>query len=434
MTSVENNLIKTKDYSDDYAGYFLPVQVIYQIEKYDINSIVSNLFKYKKAKTDFLAFRLHSFNDTTDSLTKLVVRANSYAQEKKFLKVLDSLLDVISSLNTPNNIHKYRDFFNLHYPDGLATYIQEEKDLLIGIEQRDFEHFKYFLFRDVFNYAFDSTFVLYQKDTIPLYIVADSSSKYLTMDIGHDPLNNIFVTGVVKTGKTIKVYVAKITKHVLHWVKFIPVPQGYSVLSAKIYPYTDGVVVDICQENMENTGYNSFYRFDQVGNRGFSFRSDVDFVPRSIFYDDINNYMVVAYKGRDKVKSYSPGKLVLEKWDVSQKKNIWRLEFDHTGDFVNIIRFDSVYYAFVNYNRFVDNQGKVYSSTSNSIGVIRITESGEMLSFTPIEKAGQFYLVYSLKLSSEKFNLLGFQTEPFDFRKQSFNQLPALRSIIINKF
>ena len=434
LTRVENSLLGQTKYSDDYTGYFLPTQIIFQIEKYDINSIVGNILKYKKAKTDLLAFRLHKFNDTTDTTVKLVARANFYSQEEKMFHALDSMLDVVQGLNNEVNIHKYKDFFNLHFSKGLDYYIAGERRLLKVLEQKDREHFKYFIFRDVFNYSYDSAFVLYHGDTLRLYPWLGHVTRFVIMDVGHDPLYNIFVAGVMQKGGSWSVFVAKATKGTVQWLKTIPIEHGYLVPIVRVFPYTDGVVIDVYQVNNQGKGYNAFYRFDQLGNKGFTLRSQVRFVPRFIYYDDINGYLISAYKGMDRDKWYSSDSLVIEKWNIGQKHLMWRHSFAQDGQMVNIQRFDSVYYAFVNYTSFTDQSGRVFSSDSNSVGVIRITESGVVLQFNPLKQVDGLYLIYALKLTSRKIDLLGFNSAPFPLHKRKFDQLPELRSIIINKF
>ncbi len=434
LKALERKLLDAKKYSDDYSGYMLPTKVIYLIEKYDINSVVSNILKYEKTKTDFLAYRLHKFNDTTDSATKLIVRAAAYEQEKDFVHRLDSLLEMISSQDNEANIHKYKDFFSRHFPSGLQPFVKQESHRLDTLLKSDFEHFKYFVFRDIVNYAFDSTVAFYHGDTIRLYVSAGHLAKYVTMDIGRDPLNNIFVAGVTQQRGTWKVFVAKVGKNNVSWVKTIPIETGYMVPMVKVYPYTDGVVVDINEQTAGGNGKNIFYRFDQVGNKGFTVQSDVKFVPRFIFYDDINGYLVAAYKGLDRELTYSPDSLVIEKWDIGQKHRVWKYSFAHTGDFVNVIRFDSVYYGFVNYKSIGIPGGEKYTSTASRPGVVRITESGQVLGFEPLLEGRKFYLLHALKLTSKKIDLLGFSSDPIRYRYVKFDQLPELKAIIINKF
>ncbi len=434
MMALERKFLKTKVYSDKYLGYFLPSPVIYQIEKYDINSIMTNLLEYNKIKTDFLAYRLHVYNDTTDSLTKLIVRANSYAHEDMLLTQMDSMLRVISELNVPENTRKYEGFFHTNFPHGLAPYIAKERVQNLNMHKKDFEHFKYFLYRDVFHYSFDSSYVVYNNDTIKLFISTGQPSKYVTMDVGKDPLNNLFVAGVENSGHKWKIFVCKLTNTTVQWLKTMPINKDFTVPQIKLYPYTDGVVIDVYETSSQAQGNNTFYRFDQIGEQGFTFRSNVRSVPRFIYYDDINNFLIAAYKGNDREEPYSADTLIIEKWDINKKQKIWRYNFVHTGQFVNVLRYDSVYYAFVNYTKFVGTNGKAFRSGANDVGVIRITESGKIMPFRPLEKTKYFYLIYTIKLSSQKFDVLGFQASPFDFKHEKFGQLPPLKSIIINKF
>ena len=433
LSAHERKLLKEKVYSDDFSGYNLPIKIIYQIEKYDLNSIVSNILKYKKIKTDFLAFRLHKYNDTTDTLIKLVVRANSYNREQQVLTQLDSLLNQISLLDKPSNVEKFQKFFEKHFSAGVQSFIRNEKQQINKLYYSDKEHFKYFIFRDIFYYPFDSSFVIYNRDTINLFISQRDLAKYITMDVKRDPFHNVFVGGVMSKNNKQYVFISKVSKNIVQWIKTIPVDRQISIQKLILFPYSDGVVVDIYNVGEDGRGFNKVYRFDQTGNKGFSFESDVSYIPRFIFYDDINNFLLLGYKGNDKNKSYTTEPLTLEKWNTAEEKRVWRYSFEYTGDFVNMIRFDSIYYAFVNFKNFTTTTGEKYTYQSNKLGLIRITETGKVLPFKVLEEE-QFYLIHTIKLNSEKFELLGFEKFLPGFRILKFDDLPALEVRILNKF
>jgi hypothetical protein len=189
----------------------------------------------------------------------------------------------------------------------------------------------------------------------------------------------------------------------------------------------------VYEQSSDGQGRNIFYRFDQIGNRGFTVHSQSRFVPRFIYYDDINDFLIAAYKGLDRDLAYTSDSLVMEKFDVGQKKLVWKYTLAHTGQFVNVQRFDSVYYAFINYKSLELPEGTQYKSTYNRPGVVRITESGKLLSFNPLVNE-KFYLIYALKLTSKKIDLLGFSSDPIKYRQVKFDYLPILKTIIINKF
>ncbi len=438
LTAAEKKLLSATDYSDDYQGYYLLQRVIFQIEKYDLNSLASAILKYKKAKTDFLAFRRHKFNDTQDSTIKFVVRANDYYRELIMLGKLDSLLADIHILATPENIKKHQAFVQHFFPQGLEAYVSNERTLLNRLFSADLQHYKYFLFRDILNYPFVKKTVDYKGDTICLYPSGDSLNPYITFDYVRDPLGNIFAAGVKKNTTKQMPFVIKVTSGILQWFDPVKIKQLASVNSMKLLAYTDGVIAIVNYTLSDGQRGNYIISYDQFGKKRLSFDAGIDKTPVFADFDDINNILILAYKGyqRKKFDTYDTDTLVIQKWNLDSLYLHWQKEFAITGNLTNILRFDTTYYAFVNYKtiKSVDDNSISHLSQENSVGALKITASGKVLSFKERLLNTPLYMLYAYKLTSKKINVLGFDGQPFDLNQRDYQALPPLKSFIINKF
>ncbi len=437
LTATEKKLLSATDYSDDYQGYYLLQRVIFQIEKYDLNSLASAILKYKKAKTDFLAFRRHKFNDTLDSTVKFIVRANNYYRELIMQQKLDSLLANIHTLAIPVNIKKHQAFIQRNFPSGLNVYVSNEKALLNKFFSADLQHYKYFLFRDVWDYPFVKEEIDYKGDKIYLYPSTDSLNPYITFDNARDPLGNIFAAGVRKETEGQVPFVVKATSGMLQWFQLVRIEQLDTVNSVRLLAYTDGVIAIVNYTSSAGQRENYIVSYDQFGKKRLAFDAGVGKIPVFADFDDINNILLVAYKGYQKKKfdTYDTDTLVIQKWNLDSLYLHWQKKFVITGNLTNILRFDTTYYVFVNYKTIKSQDGNISDlSQENSVGALKITASGKEVAFKGRILNHPLYMLYAYKLTSEKINILGFDVQPFDLNLRSYRDLPPLKSFIVNKF
>ncbi len=433
MNSYEQKILKAP-YADQQQFFNFNPKIIYEIEKFDYQSIMSAYFEYRKSKLDFLAFSKLKFNDTTDQNLPLIFRAKNYLTLYQMKLRTDSLLAIVQHRNTQQNRQKFRDFFAQEFPQGFTAYLTREKIFNSKYLQAQFEHYKYFVFRDALNYPFVKDSVSYQDFSIPLYVSFvfpqfATPSQIVVLDKVKDPKGELYLTGYVRQENSSYPFIARVFDDHVLWFKKEPVPANSFQAYVKLNLSTDGLTVvkyDFVSQQ------NTLIQFDFSGNKVFSFALTQNKIPKSIEYDGINNLVAIVYKGDDiKPLTISSDPLVIQLWDVSQKQLLWEKQVKVNGSFVDLIKIDTVYHVFFNASQYEFN-GSRKIADANIIGEFSVGVSGKMQKISSLFDQPQ-YLIKALKLSNRKINLLCLDGKRVSIYEDKFVNFPKLKYFLLSK-
>ncbi len=437
MMKYQKQILKAP-YSDNIQNFDLPLKTVFQIEKYDYQSVMSAFFEYQKAILDYLAFEKHLFNDTTDTTVRFVVRAQDYKLLHDQILLIDSLEKVVLQRNTPKNVYKYRDFCKEFCQGNLAKYLAQRQKFIYSRYLNDLEHYKYFVFRDLFNYPFVKDSAQYKHTVFPLYInklAVDSAETGQVVTLALKKLSQgIVLAGYKKLAHGANGFVALYQDGKIQWVKYLYSEHGSSnyVTNLSITPDAIAAVVHSSLQNGTEQNYVLF--LDYTGKKTSSFELNNPMIVRYFNYDDINNVVFLGFRGSslDNMQPESASeKLYLQRWNTSDKSLMWEKTFDLQGNLLSVQKMDTLYYVFVNSTVFKDDQGHTFKQNKNRIMLIRISEDGKLLDEKPAVNRPVWGLAV-VKLNSELLNILALDKK-IDLWHIDYKSVPPIKYYLMRK-
>ncbi len=437
ISDKDKELTKLTKATSAYKKFLIDQVVSFEVEKYDYNSIISSLFKYRVKKVNYLIKSKEYFNSRKDTSYSPTSRAVEYYKLIKEKKDLDSLLKVFKSSIDDDNYVKHQYFFDKYY-DGRNGLNRFPANQTLGnnkIYQQALSNFNYFIYRDVFMQSPDSQTVQYENADICVNVkltnIQDSEKqKYYTLD--RASINNIdYVTGyyVDKRRKAVP-FVAKIVIDNVMWLKLLKnkSSEGFGV---KISAKETGCVVAIHLTNSSENS-SSIVQFATDGKELLRKELLTNKMPRFINFDDINSNVIIALQGQDLNYFSDNVDNALEIKKVNTLSGEFEIDktFVLNGKLTNILQLNSEYYLFANFKQFGFGTS-IINSDAESIGFMKLSGSGDITDMVKLNTKEKLWALYALKINDKTLSLVTYKNKANIYNLR-FQSLPAMYNVIIS--
>ena len=419
--SIKN--INNSKYQSNFKIYTVDKKLINLIGKFDFNSILIALFKYKTAKQSFLANNKTPINDVEDTSNaySLLQRARFYNRIIKEKEPVDSLRADLEKKIKPSEINKYQQFFTNNYggENGLKAYTKTEKKLLNNTVSNSLNNFKIFVLRNILHTNIAE--LSYRNKIIHLQITDslfnnENKGTYQITALNKDNSGNYYASGYVKkSGSGFSVFVLKTNKlNNIEWLNVYPVSAGYNNYGSFIQPTETGCEVLITSLK-ENQIKNHIYRLNKKGKLLTKKEIKIALIPRYFNYDEINQNYLIAFKGinPDDFECLSDN-LVINRYSGSDFSEQWTSVLNLKGNLVDIIKMNQSYFVISNFTKFaagskiISGKAGVEKNETNSLLFI-LNETGKIEKTIPILSEKPYFIAKAFKLNSNTINLFGFK-------------------------
>jgi len=426
LSSKETSLNIAKGYSDDYLGYELDEKLLFKIEKFDYQSIITSLFNYRDSKIDLILQNKKLFNNYLDTVNNINIntKAKNYVQTLNLYEKSDSLLTILENRVIDKNIKKYDNFITTNYisNSGIKKYPSDEKKIVKTLFTNSLDNFKKSIILDKKIFIKDSVILKYNDIELNTKIKTpnfktDIAKKYYTTNIIKNDAGEYYFTGYLQQSTGSQTFIAKADKNKnITLLKTTPLTNNNYESGKLINAIENGfLVVTHSQNGIINK--NTIYKYDLTGNQTLKLDLAQTKMPQYVKFDDINDNLIITYKGNEYNKfSSKSDTLIIEKINTLTKLLEWKKEINIIGNIFDIVKVDTIYNIFCNFTSYKDVDGLIKTSKSSNkidasnILIIQITESGNILKMFPIFSTNQFFGISALKIDSETINIVGLKT------------------------
>jgi len=442
----------TKEFHDSLQYYRYPKDLVFKIGKFDHKSIIPVIFAYKQKKIEFLAKTHYLINNIADTLHQvpLLKRAKYYHEILEDKIRTDSLNGSINKCITPENVQKYRDLFFGKYTSPEFFKLQIEKDNKENSTQLDhcFAHYKKFMIDDC-NALNKLKSLLYNGSPIsfsvnPVDFAATPPRQYITTDVKMDNAGNFYLTGYFKTKDqgACRAFIAKTTKsEKIDWLRTysisVDTTGNFDHAGLLVFITENGCFAMINSSVEGGKMINTLVRLNSKSDELLNVKLESDLVPRSLYYDEINEKLFLTFKGK-KFDPLVPDILRAGVYCIDARATqLWRQDLKFDGNFVEMIKMDRNYLLFCNYAEYINAQGELFKSNGKTrLGMntlcIRFNDNGEIVKMQNYAGNASFYAIKALKISSECINLIGLKGENQGVQNLKLNQVGNLYYSLIN--
>lgn len=414
----------SKEYKLDFNTYTVDEKLINLIGKFDYNSILIALFKYKTAKQNFLAFTkipINDINDTTNTYS-LLQKARFYNELIKKKEPVDSLRADLENRIKPEDIRKYKQFFEDNYggESGLKSYAQNEAVFLNNTVEQSINNYKTFVLRNLLH-SYSIVNLPYRNTVVHLKIENKAfdeakAGEFIITAANKDNSGNYYAAGYIKQKNPgVSAFVLKTNKlESIEWLKIYPVGKTSNDYGSFVQATENGCELLITSIK-DNQIKNRIFRLDQSGKLLTKKDISVNLIPRYFNYDEINQNYLIAFKGMsiDDFESLSDN-LVINKYNGSDFSQEWTSVLNVKGNLVNILKMKQSYFVFSNFTKYaagskiISGKAGVEKEQTNSILIV-LDESGQVQKTVPYESTSPYFIAKAYKLNSNTINLFGFK-------------------------
>ncbi len=414
----------SKKYKPEFSTYTVDEKLINLIGKFDYNSILIALFKYKTAKQNFLAFTkipINDVNDTTNTYS-LLQKARFYNELIKKKEPVDSLRSDLEKRIKPEDIRKYKQFFEDNYggESGLRSYAQNESNFLNNTVETAINNYKTFVLSDLLH-THSIVDLPYRNTVVRLKIEYKAfneaaAGEYIITAANKDNAGNYYAAGYIKQRNPgVSAFVLKTNKlENIEWLKIYPVGKSTDDYGSFIQATETGCELLITSIK-DNQIKNRIFRLDQSGKLLTKKDISVALIPRYFNYDEINQNYLIAFKGMsiDDFESLSDN-LVINKYNGNDFSQEWTSVLNIKGNLVNILKMKQSYFVFTNFTKYaagstiISGKAGVEKEQTNSLLIV-LNESGQVEKTVPYESTNPYFIAKAYKLNSNTINLFGFK-------------------------
>ncbi len=438
LANKEREIKNYQGFSNSLKPFNIEQKIIFEIEKFDYNSLITSLLQYRTEKIRLLVKSKRKFNDTTTFLPLIQTRSKELFDLISIKLKADSLINIAENKTTKDNYQKHKDFLDFNYNgyDGLKNYFKSQKIEINQITQEAIKNNLYITYRDVFGLTAKQKTIKYQDKILKNYVEkiapeAAQTNQFYTLDIALTKDGSKYITGYYKTSMGSMGFVAKITNNQVAWFKNTSNSPRVTQYGIKITGNTKGCYV-IIRTIINDKPINTLLQFDSEGNQKLNIKLSPQQIPRNLYIDDINQTAIITFQGKN-VDKYNDTdkKLSIQKIDLSKKSEIWTKNFTLEGNIINIIKFDTTYHIFANYKNATISQTAFLNDGYNILH-IRISDNGDQIETDEIKSEFFCYGLNIYKINSNTLELIGL-TQKVDIYKTKFNKLPKPYIIFITK-
>ncbi len=394
-------------YSDNFRPYVLDEKFVYKIEKYDPQSLLTALFKYKESQVETQTLFRKLLNNP-QSITRNDLRKHTeYVQlitEKE--SEADSLLHVAEARINSQNVQKYQNFYLKEYNGltGLRDYILRQNLFLKGQKTFVYEHYQTNLFAKAFPTLPRYVTFVHKTNTLRPYDASSSATGLYATSYAKIP-TGYWLAGFEKRADQDVDFVA--FADTTGTVRFLK--TGTSGTHATLISAYEQAAVYCVQEVGVSTKLKLF-RAETDGKVTEIYTLNTQLLPVFLDYDGLNNEIVLVLSNEVYGKSAS----LLE---------IYRIKPDGTtpavpikivakGSLFDCMKINNDLYVFMNFQNYVDNEEHLKTaSASRNILLAHLTTDGKV-QFTEYQNNKSMIGLKAVKISSNNITISGVFSEP----------------------
>ncbi|MGM0496792.1 MAG: hypothetical protein ACQESJ_02655 [Bacteroidota bacterium] len=448
--------LKNDNLNEPIPPYSLERKLALMINKFDYQSIMLDLFHYKASKINLFSKKHSEKNNPNLTIEPDNFKNKSlyYSNISEQKKQTDSLLNQFKNKLSKDEYNKYKPFFSTNHGDieKVKEYVDNQAN-----ENNKFMDDVYknlicsFINKEQSEIA--DTILTYRRKKMNLFHYTPNTSEvnfdYRTTSIKPHK-NYYYLSGFLKNNQSEKAFLAKIdTSLDILWVKEFADNSGNNSRALQFEISENNVVALMYSYNTDNSNEvnssNSIYKFDHDGNLLDNKKLGYKQIPQYFRYDDLNQTYLMAFQGmkNDTVsdKSSKMDTLNIVRTNTELDSTLWENQFTYKGELVDIVKMDLDYLVFCNYQSYESTSGKINKNqletdSPSAALAFHINEKGNIGKVENYEHSNPFFLVNAEKLSSEKINLQGIESEYFNVLKKEPETISEQYDIyysIINK-
>ncbi|MCV9388534.1 hypothetical protein [Reichenbachiella ulvae] len=400
MLMVQNEkLLNTKlartpeDYMNkDFELFKVSKELLFNIRKYDLNSVVEPLFEYKSVNQKLLVENLKQENQAIEASSKLNPIYN-YGRMLYEIKRADTILNVASRRNTKESYERYQEFIDQFYQgiQGVNSFVNNERNKNQSAFNRYLELLKPEVLRDVMGDSLKKEYS-YKRKKIKDYVQMPteellSTGQPITTQIVENIDGSQYLGGQVldpQTGRVSAFVSRKEGNGRISWYQEINLSfEGESDLTdtemTVLNDELSGCTFIVRSEHPETKDVkNTLLAFSDQGEQLFGKILEINKYPRTLnFVESLNSYVLVFY-GDDREVIGQLGDLTVTrltsegdvKWQQSRKLN---------GNVFGLVSTEDGFILAGNYKQIANKDGSVVSSTSSlgSTYLLKVNHSGD---------------------------------------------------------
>ncbi len=425
----------------DFNAYRLSKSTLFQLKKYDHNSLLAALLEYREYRQN-LENKLGNKGGYADSNESGRVY-NFYSDVINSTILGDSLLTRVKRrLNEPN-INKHPEYFNAHFngAKGLTGYIDEEEKLISGT----FSDFALLLRNTIIeNHTIlerPSGTVKHKNFILPLS--ADNyegepldPGRAFTLVSKRNIDGRLYIGGIFKPGRNQEHYTAYLAslneQNRLLWIKEYNVEIDSAGADANNYVTTlvltqEGCAFTITAKHKEKGSIlNTLFYLDEKGTEIFRRHIPETGIPRALVFRESNNSFVLGTMGDNLVQNpFQKGQLDI--WGIHGFGDLlWNESLSFSGTLEGMINTQKGYLLAGNFSNLRTNDGKEHATNANmrqtNAFIADISDQGFFNLINPILTDKTYFIRDIVKVNDSNINLFGFdlnyQTnryKPLDF-------------------
>jgi hypothetical protein len=328
--------------------------------------------------------------------------------------------------------------------------VEEEEIKNQAVLEEAHEHLKGFLLKEKNKYNQGLRFLAHEGKNIPFFIYpADISNpspgQFYTLNIIPAGDENHFISGFFQPAEgTAQAFVAKSQgEESIQWLRLINPKINEAIdfqdVAVQTQALDKGGCLFIIASRDEPSGEkaNTLVKLNSKGKETYSNRIENTRVPRFLEYDQINENILMAFKGNTLPENLEKQEILEVVLADSSGQSSWSTSLEFTGNLVDIIKVNEDYLVAGNFSTLQKPDGSFVSlkggprGIQNNLFTMAIGKNGTIGTFQVHSSKQPFYAVEAMKINSELINLLGFQNVRKDIYKEAPGKLGNLFYMLV---
>lgn len=411
------SFLQKAQYSDSYKPYKLKKKTVYQIEKYDYNSLVVRLLRYKESQVNYLLKFKETINDPQNSTKTSLKKMATYNRELLDLRLkAEQNNSLFYKRIIPSEVRKNKNFYLKYYSGmtGLKQYSEEQLKFYKLHTNKALLNLKTNLLHRQFEKIPNSLVPTYRKKNIPVYekyidVKLAEPDKYYTLGINKDKDGNIYLTGFYKSKKEENYAFLAYIESKSAKISFLK-KLSKNTVSYKVKSYDEGCFI-VYSEKKDEILKNYIKQFDIRGKELLTKELPFSDTPKYLDFDEINNTLIIVFKPGNKIES----KETVFVLNLDESGNSFKTELNISGEVFDIVKMDKQYFIFNNCTAYKDVDGthiktKATDSKSNILLTI-INSTGDIEKNIFYTNKKSCFGIKTVKINSNLLNVLGTKNE-----------------------
>ncbi|MEP4531930.1 MAG: hypothetical protein ABJ004_02515 [Cyclobacteriaceae bacterium] len=422
MESAIPNFIK-----DEFEPLKVSKEVLFNLRKYDLNSVIEPIFLYKENKYNLIFQSLQNERLDTSSTVDVERKLYLYGQVLNTVQKADSTLSDIVKRNTDLSYQKYTSFIDLHYQGmaGINTLAQTEAAFTKEKSHEAVTKIREKIYQELSADSVINT-ISYKGKKIPTSVAQSVENEMLTPELITTHRLNTFdgakvLAGISlneKEGKT-QAFVCGITPdNKMGWYNEYLLPQDSSagfdshtrIAAIQFVPGGIAFVLNAADSAGINR-INHLMIVNESGEVTLSKRLLFNQYPRTMTYSSQSSSLLVSFKGENFDDPISKDSEMLVCSYNGQGDLLWQYRMTFKGEIASVIEMDQSYLISGNYNEIKDGDGRMQRAGSNysdsKAFLIKLSTEGELQTIKLIENDAPFFTNITYKVSDNCINLFG---------------------------